>query len=397
MSGSLLLDLLLLLLLVGYAGTGFRQGLFVGALSLLGFVVGAVGASRLLPAVVVDLPAGGTRSAVVLGGTLLAGVLLQTLLGALAGVVRSRVTWQPARAVDAATGLVGAVVATALVVWVVAGAVRVSPFPTLSRAVGDSRVVGAVDEVVPETVAGALDGWYREVSGEWFPRVFAGGAEPVLPVADPDAGSAQEPAVEAAAAGVVRVSGQAEACARGQEGTGFVVAPGRVLTNAHVVAGMSEPRVQVAGAGAYLPGTVVVFDAARDLAVVDVPGLQTAPLAVGSDLVRGDDVVVAGFPLNGPYALSPGRVRDVITAVGEDIYGEQPVTREVYSLNAQVRPGNSGGPVLGRDGRVVGVVFARSLDDASTGYAVTLAEAAPVLQAARQAGPAVDTGACAAA
>lgn len=396
MSGSVLLDLLLVLLLVGYAGTGFRQGLFVGALSLLGFVVGAVGASQLLPEVVADLPAGATRSALVLGGTLVAGVLLQTLLGALAGELRNRVTWRPARAVDAATGLVGAVLATALVVWVVAGAVRASPFPTLSGAVAGSRVVGAVDEVVPDTLAGALDGWYRTVSGELFPRVFAGGAEPVLPVADPDSGVVQDPRVVAASAGVVRVSGRAEACGRAQEGTGFVVAPGRVLTNAHVVAGMAEPQVQVGGSGAALPGSVVVFDAARDLAVVDVPGLQAAPLQRGPDRVRGDDVVVAGYPLNGPYVLSPGRVRDVITAVGEDIYGEQQVTRQVYSLNAEVRPGNSGGPVLDREGAVVGVVFARSLDDASTGYAVTLDEAAPVLQAAGRAGPAVDTGACAA-
>lgn len=396
MSGALLLDLLLVLLLVGYAGSGFRAGLFVGALSLLGFVVGAVLASQLLPLLVADLQPGPTRSLALLGGTVVAGVVGQALLGALAGALRHRVTWRPARAVDAATGLVGAVVAVSLVVWVVAGAVRVSPFPTLSRVVAESRVVGAVDEVVPEGVAGALDDWYGTVSGELFPTVFAG-VEPVLPVADPDPGVAQDPAVAAAGAGVVRVSGQAEACRRGQEGTGFVVAPGRVLTNAHVVAGMSAPDVQVGGSGERLPGTVVIFDPARDLAVLDVPGLQARALPLGQALTRGDDVVVAGFPLNGPYLLSAGRVRDVIVAVGEDIYGEQEVTREVYSLNAQIRPGNSGGPVLDTGGQVVGVVFARSLDDASTGYAVTLAEAAPVLAAAATASAAVGTGECAAA
>ncbi len=394
MSGSLLLDLLLVLLLVGYAGTGFRQGLFVGTLSLLGFGVGAVTASQLLPFAVADLSAGPTRSLVLLGGTVVAGVLGQALLGALAGSLRQRVTWQPARAVDAATGLVGAVVATALVVWVVAGAVRVSPFPTLSRVVADSRVVGAVDEVVPEPLAGALDDWYGSVSGELFPTVFAG-AEPVLPVEDPDPDVAQDPAVVAAGAGVVRVSGQAEACRRGQEGSGFVVAQDRVLTNAHVVAGMTEVQVQVGGTGEQLDGAVVVFDPARDLAVVDVPGLTARPLPLGVDLGRGEDVVVAGFPLNGPYVLSSGRVRDVITAVGEDIYGEAEVTREVYSLHSQVRPGNSGGPVLDVSGQVVGVVFARSLDDASTGYAVTLAEAAPVLDVAAAASGAVGTGDCA--
>ena len=113
-----------------------------------------------------------------------------------------------------------------------------------------------------------------------------------------------------------------------------------------------------------------------------MPGLEARPLALGVDGTRGDDVVVAGFPLNGPYVLSPGRVRDVVTAVGEDIYGRAEVTREVYSLRADVRPGNSGGPVLDAAGTVVGVVFARSLDDPATGYAVTLAEAAPVLEAA---------------
>ncbi|WP_380169455.1 MarP family serine protease [Jannaschia sp. R86511] len=394
MTPSLLLDLLLVLLLLGYAGTGFRQGLLVGGLSLLGFVLGALLGAQLLPLAVADMSAGPTRSLLLLGGTVVAGVLGQALLGAVAAAVRRRVTWQPARAVDAATGLVGAVVATALVVWVVAGAVRVSPFPTLSRVVADSRVVGAVDEVVPDAVAGALDDWYGSVSGELFPTVFAG-VEPVLPVEAPDPGVAAGPAVTAAGAGVVRLSGRAEACGRGQEGSGFVVAEQRVLTNAHVVAGMTEVRVQVGGTGEQLLGAVVAFDPARDLAVVDVPDLQARPLPTGDPRARGDDVVVAGFPLNGPYVLSPGRVRDVITAVGEDIYGEQEVTREVYALNAQIRPGNSGGPVLDDSGQVVGVVFARSLDDASTGYAVTLAEAAPVLDVAAEATGAVGTGECA--
>ncbi len=395
MSWSLLLDLMLVVLLVGYAGTGFRRGLLVGALSLLGFAGFALAASQLLPMAMSGTPAGPTRSVVIVGGTVLAGVLGQTLLGVAAGGLRRRVTWRPARAVDAATGLVGAVLAAALVVWVVAGAVFVSPFPRLSQVVAGSRVVAAVDVVVPDPLAVRVERWYATVDGELFPRVFAG-VEQVRPVRDPDPAAAQDPAVAAAGAGVVKVTGRAEACSRGQEGSGFVVAPGRVMTNAHVVAGMTEPLVQVAGTGTLLPGRVVVFDPARDLAVLDVPGLEARPLALGGERARGDDVVVAGFPLNGPYVLSPGRVRDVIVAEGEDIYGAAEVTREVYSVNADVRPGNSGGPVLASDGTVVGVVFARSLDDASTGYALTLDEVAPVLQAAGTAVDKVSTGACAA-
>jgi S1-C subfamily serine protease len=395
LSGSLLLDLLLVLLLVGYAGAGFRQGLVVGLGSLVGFVGAALLAARFLPGALPDLPPGPTRSVVLLVGALLAGVAGQAVLGALALALRRRVTWQPARAVDAVTGMVASVVAVAVVVWAIAGAVRVSPFPTLSGAVAGSRVVEAVDRVVPDRFADLLASYYDSVSGDLFPRVFVGEAvEPLLPVDPPDAAVLQDPAVVAAGTGVVRVTGVAESCRRGQEGSGFVWAEERVVTNAHVVAGIDDPSVQVGGTGERLPATVVVFDPDRDLAVLAVPGLQARALPVGEQLGRGDDAVVAGFPLNGPYVLGAARVRDVVTAVGEDIYGRSEVTREVYSLNAQVRPGNSGGPVLDTSGQVVGVVFARSLRDPGTGYAVTLDEAAPVLGRAGDTEP-VPTGECA--
>jgi S1-C subfamily serine protease len=139
---------------------------------------------------------------------------------------------------------------------------------------------------------------------------------------------------------------------------------------------------------------VVLFDAQRDLAVLAVPGLTAAPLHLGGTLERGDQGVVAGFPLDGPLTLEPARVRSTLDAVGADIYGAPGVQREVYSLYAKVEPGNSGGPLLDPAGQVVGVVFAKSLDDDTTGYALTLAEARPVLTAAASANDAVPTGAC---
>ena len=172
---------------------------------------------------------------------------------------------------------------------------------------------------------------------------------------------------------------------------------GTVVTNAHVVAGMSRPRVRVGGAGPAYQGRVVVFDPVRDLAVVDVPGLPAPALPRAADLSRGDSAVVAGFPLDGPYRLDAARVREVLEARGEDIYGQGPSVREVYSLYARVRPGNSGGPLLSPSGEVVGIVFAKSLDADDTGYALTMDEARPVLDAARTATRPVDVGDCAAA
>jgi S1-C subfamily serine protease len=394
MSGGDVLDVVLLVIGVGYAISGLRQGFVVGVLSLAGFLGGAVLGMAVVPDLLADLHPGLGRTVLVLLGVLLVAWALQVVGLVIGRQLRAAVTWRPARAVDSALGAVAAIVAVALVTWLVAGAVRASPSPTLSRAIAESRVVAAIDAVMPPETGRLFAGFRSIVQGEAFPRVFAGIApEQILPIDPPDPLVA-DPAARAAAGGVVKIRGVADDCSRGQEGSGFVVAPERVVTNAHVVAGVEEPSVQVTGQGQGLLGSVVLFDPQRDLAVIAVPGLPAPPLALAQDLARGDSAVVAGFPLDGPYSWSPARVREVLDARGEDIYGAPGVVREVYSLYTRIEPGNSGGPVLDAAGAVVGVVFARSLDDRSTGYALTLAESAPVLQAAATASAPVDTGPC---
>ncbi|SDQ17950.1 MarP family serine protease [Quadrisphaera sp. DSM 44207] len=391
------LDGVLLVVLVAYALSGLRQGLVVAVLSVAGFVGGALAGMALLPELVAQWSPGWRRTLVTVVGVLLlawAGQVLGSLLGRR---VRSVVTWRPARALDSALGAVAAVVAVSLVVWFVAGAVRAGPLPSLARAVASSRVVEAIDRVVPPQAADLSAGFRSVVEAQDFPRVFRGtGRETIQPVAPPDA-AVVAPAAAAAAGGTVKVTGLALECSAGREGSGFVVAPRRVVTNAHVVAGVHAPSVQVTGQGPLLPATVVVFDPARDLAVLAVPGLRAEPLGLGQDLEPSADAVVVGFPQDGPFTSVPARVRDVVRARGHDIHGQGEVEREVYSLAARVEPGNSGGPLLDAGGSVVGVVFARSLDDPQTGYALTLAEAAPVLQGAQEAAAPVDTGTCAAA
>jgi len=395
-SGAVVLDVLLVVVLVGYALSGLRQGLVVGLLSLIGFLGGALLGMAFVPDLLSDLAPGIGRAAAVLLGVLLVAWVLQ-LVGVVIGRrLREGVTWRPARFVDSALGAVAALVAVTLVVWLVAGAVRASPAPALSRAISGSTVLSVIDDLVPPQTSRVFADFRRVVEGQAFPRVFAGIApEQILPVEAPDQQVA-DPVAAAAADSIVKISGVAQDCDRGQEGTGWVISPGRVVTNAHVVAGVSAPRVQVTGTGPQLEGRVVSFDPARDLAVLAVDGLDAPPLPLGQDLGRGETAVVAGFPLNGPYTSEPARVRQVIEASGEDIYGRAGVVREVYSLYTRVEPGNSGGPLLDENARVVGVVFARSLDDPATGYALTLAESAPVLQGAAGAQAAVDTGGCAA-
>jgi S1-C subfamily serine protease len=391
-----MIDVVLVALMIGYAISGWRQGLLVGLLSLGGFVGGAVLAMWLVPRFAERLEPGPQRAIVVLLGVILVAWLGQ-FIGALFGSrLRDGVPQGGAAVADQFVGALAGVVAVALVAWFVAGAVRGGPSPELSRAVASSHVISGVDRVVPSRLAGVADAFRGAVGGSTFPRVFAGvGPERISPIQAPDSAVVRTAAVAHAERSIVKITGEAPSCGRGQEGSGVVVAFERVVTNAHVVAGVRRPKVQVGGTGKRYSAKVVAFDSRRDLAVLAVPDLPSAPLPLGGEMDRGDDAVVAGFPHDGPFVASAARVRSVLRASGEDIYGRPGAVREVYSLNASIEPGNSGGPVLTPAGDVVGVVFAKSLDDSSTGYALTLTEARPVIQRGIAADSSVSTGACA--
>ncbi|GAB3594426.1 MarP family serine protease [Angustibacter peucedani] len=396
-----MIDLLLALVLIGYAVSGFRQGAVVGFCSLAGFLGGGAlamwGLPKLLDRSFTASNGDLRRVVLIVVGVLLAAALGQALAVAVGVRLRSRVTGGPARAVDSVLGAVASLLAVSLLVSLIAGAVRGGPSPALSKAVGRSRIVAAIDAVVPSATGRVFAGFRSLLDAEGFPRVFEGfGPEIIRPVEPPDPDVVQTAGVRRAARSIVKITGVAEACSRSQEGSGWVLASGVVVTNAHVVSGVQRPMVRVGGVGPASEGRVVVFDPVRDLAVIDVPGLTAPPLDRAADLQRSDTAVVAGFPLNGPYRLDSARVRDVITARGEDIYGSKPSVREVYSLYARVQPGNSGGPLLDPQGRVVGVVFAKSLDDDRTGYALTMDEAKPVLDEGMTADQQVSTGGCSA-
>jgi S1-C subfamily serine protease len=393
------LDVLLVLLLVSYAITGYRQGLVVSVLSLAGFLAGGALAMWLLPLAIAEWTTLETtpvmRAVVLVVGVFVIASVGQALAVNVGGRLRSHLRVRPARAFDSLLGAVAVAAAVSVIVWFVAGAVRGGAPGPVSRAIGESRVLRAIDTVVPPQTARLFAGFREVLDREGFPRVFEGlEAEPIAPVDPPDPNVARTPGVEAAGDSVIKITGVAEACNRGQEGSGWVVSPGRVVTNAHVVAGMRTVTLRIKGTGPSYEGRVVLFDPERDLAVVAAPELPAEPLDLGPELDRGSGGVVAGFPLDGPYRLDAARVRDVVQARGSDIYGTPGTSREVYSLYARVRPGNSGGPLLSTTGDVVGVIFAKSLDDDSTGYALTLDEARPVLNAAASADRPVSTGAC---
>ena len=391
-----MIDVVLLLIMLGYAISGFRQGLVVGVLSLAGFVGGAVLAMFLAPVLLNSLAAGPQRSVIVLLAVIITAWVGQFAGALVGGRLRESVPSGPIAVADHIAGAVAGLVAVSLVLWFVADAVRGAPSPVLAKTVGSSKVIQAIDSVVPGQFVGVAETFRDAVGGSTFPRVFAGvGPENITQVKAPDRAVLASASVVKARAGIVKITGEALSCGRGQEGSGAVIAPQRVVTNAHVVAGVTNPRVQVGGVGRRYPARVVSFDPRRDLAILYVPALLNAPLDLGADLGRNDSAVVAGFPNDGPFRAAAARVRSIVRAKGEDIYGRPGAVREVYSLFVKVQPGNSGGPVLNASGQLVGVVFAKSLDDSDTGYALTLAESRSVIRGGAKLLNQVSTGGCA--
>ena len=214
-----------------------------------------------------------------------------------------------------------------------------------------------------------------------FPDVFDGLAPTrVKDVAAPDPKLVASAAVQTAMKSVVKVRGTAQSCSRSIEGTGFVYAPNRVMTNAHVVAGTRSVTVELFGTRhiAY----VVVYDPARDLAVLYVPNFAAPVLRFASRPAATEtDAIVVGYPLDGPFDPQPARVRDLRDITGPDIYDSGKVTREIYTIRALVRSGNSGGPLITTDGAVLGIIFAAAADDPETGFALTASEASSTASA----------------
>jgi S1-C subfamily serine protease len=395
------LDILLLVAAVWFAIVGYRQGFVVGILSVIGFMGGGLVAVYLLPVIwdaLTDNSEVSTAAAVVaVIVVIVCASVGQALTTHLGNKLRRYITWSPARALDATGGALVNVVAMLLVAWLIGSALAGTTLPTLGKEVRNSKVLTGVSRALPS----AADTWFADFSSvlakNGLPQVFSPFAsEPIKEVQPPDPALATSPAAARAQQSIVKVMGTAQSCGKVLEGTGFVFGDRRVMTNAHVVGGVDEPTVQIGGEGRKYDATVVLYDWERDIAVLDVPNLNAPVLQFTStDAVSSNSAIVAGFPENGSYNVQPARVRGRLTANGPDIYHRGTVRRDVYSLYATVRQGNSGGPLLTTDGKVYGVVFAKSLDDANTGYALTADEVREDITKGRTANQQVDSDSCA--
>jgi S1-C subfamily serine protease len=367
------------------AGLGFIRGFIVGALSLVGFAAGAFLGTRLAPA----LLSGGSASpyAPLFGllGALLGGAVLAGGLEGIGVRLRALVRLPGFGVFDGVLGAALSVAVALGIVWI-AGAVALQTpgARTLRKEIQRSAILQRLNDVLPPS-GSVLNALARF---DPFPDV----AGPLADVPPPSAGIARDPEVQAAGASVVRVLGTA--CGLGVSGSGWVAAPGVVVTNAHVVAGQNDTTVQANGEGPVLDAVAIAYDPTDDVAVLRVDGLDAPALQMARGEREGAEGAILGFPLDGPYDVRAARIGPTRTVTSQDAYGRGPVQRRMTALRGLVRPGNSGGPLVNADGEVVGTIFAaRTGSGPPSGYAVPDRE---VRDALHDASGVVSTGPCAA-
>ena len=394
-------DVLVVLLAIVAGVSGWRHGLAVAFLSFVGVLGGAVIGVQLAPLLAANVE---TKSTQVIVSVVVVVVLVA--LGETTGVyfgrhIRDRIRGERTLTIDSAFGSVLQAATVVLAAWLVALPLATANVPGLASEVRASRVLRSVDSVMPAP-ARELPADLRQVlDNSGFPDVLSPFAPtPITQVGPPDPALAASAIVEKVQDSVLKIRGKAPSCSRQLEGSGFVIGPQLVMTNAHVVAGTTETSVETItsrGRTRQMPAAVISYDPTVDLAILYVRGLQAPPLDFATDAASvGDDAVVLGYPLDGPFTPTAAKIRDRIQLRGPNIYDSGEVTREVYTVRAVVRSGNSGGPMIRTDGKVLGVVFGAALDDSETGFVLTSAQVAPTLERAPSLARPVDTGSCAA-
>jgi S1-C subfamily serine protease len=387
-----LLDALIIVWVVLAAIAGYRRGAALQLTEYAGLLVGLLAGALIAPRIAALASSTQAQAAIAL-----IVLLVMAAIGEGVGWVIGHKAWAAARrsvlrGVDAVGGSLVGVAAVLLVTWFVAYSLAAGPFPAVSRQIRSSAIVHTLNDVIPRPPALLAD--VRQFLGKFgFPEVFADLPPfPAGPVQEPS-----DPTVRAIAERVDRSVAKVfgAACNEILSGSGFVAARHYVVTNAHVVAGVRIPHVQALDGGTFA-ARAVLFDPRTDLAVLYVPGLEARALRLDPDEIdRGAQGTVIGHPGGGALVAVPAGVRRTMDALGRDIYGESVVQRRIYELQAVVRPGDSGGPFVLKNGEVGGVVFAASTTDPQIGYALTSPGVLSLLHRADDRTAAVSTGSCA--
>lgn len=392
MTGSQWLDIAVIGVALIAAISGWRSGALGSLMSFVGVLLGAIAGVMLAPHIVTHVHS--SRGKLF---TALFLILALVVIGEIAGVVlgravRGSIRSGPVRVIDSFIGVALQLVVVLVAAWLLGSPLTSSNQQNLAAAARDSKVITEVDKYAPDWLRSVPKRMSALLSTSGLPEVLEPIGTPIQAVDPPDPSLADSLVVSKSVPSVVKIRGVATGCQKVLEGTGFVIAPNRVMSNAHVVAGSDS--VTVEAEGKRYDATVVSYDPNADISILDVPDLPQQPLVFADEPAKtGTDAVVLGYPGGGDFVATPARVREIIELSGPDIYKTTTVNREVYTIRGPVRQGNSGGPMINRAGQVIGVVFGAAVDDDDTGFVMTTDEVARQLAKIGNS-VAVPTGAC---
>jgi len=387
------LDVIILVVLVAYAISGYFQGFVVNLIATIGLLAGGLLALAIVPKLLSGDTPTLSSSLLALGLVIGAGAIGQAVGTLIGSSLRDGLTWKPLRSVDAIAGSALSVVAVLCAAWALGYSVSGTTIPYLSTASRDSSILDRVDGVMPARATSVLRSFNEVLDSSLFPRyIDPFESEDIAQVSPPDEKTLASAGVRRARDSVVKILGQAR-CDRGIEGSGFVYADGRIMTNAHVVAGVESPSIVIDDRR--VTTRVVLFDKLLDIAVLAVDDLDVDPIQFDVDGSAGQSAAVLGYPENGPFDARAARIRSKMQLRSPDIYDRGQVVRETFAVRGLVRSGNSGGPLVSESGAVLGVIFAASVSDTSTGYALTAGQVADDAREGIGATKAVSTGECA--
>ncbi len=394
MTSSQWLDIAVIGVALIAAISGWRSGALGSLMSFVGVILGAIAGVMLAPHLVshIDSSRGKLFTALFL-------ILALVVIGEVAGVVlgravRGSIRSGPVRFADSVIGVALQLIVVLIAAWLLGSPLTSSNQTNLAAAVTGSKVITEVDKYAPDWLRTVPDRMSALLSTSGLPDALEPlGGTSIQTVDAPDASLAESLVVARSRPSVVKIRGVAPACQKVLEGTGFVIAPNRVMSNAHVVAGSDSVTVEAEDGNEY-DATVVSYDPNADISILDVPNLPIQPLQFAEEPAKsGTDAVVLGFPGGGDFVATPARVREIIELSGPDIYKTTTVNREVYTIRGLVRQGNSGGPMINRAGQVIGVVFGAAVDDNDTGFVMTTDEVSRQLAKVGNTSE-VPTGAC---
>lgn len=368
-----LVDVLLTISLLLAISNGWQLGIIRGVTGFVGLVLGAWFALQLIPIIVATFDLGlGWR---VFGG--IAAIVTLAMVGqslgfSLGSFVRSALSWSPIRFIDSLFGSAFRMVSWAIVVWLAASVLAFLPENTLTNQVRGSQIVQEIDGRAPSVADQATAALRNVLRNTSFPQVFAGIGPTIEHTVEPaNPNVVTDLDVVGTFDSVVEVLAEAPACEMKMVGTGFLYSDGRIMTNAHVVAGADQVAIRRDGVSKQFRARVVVFDPRLDVAVLAVENFKGTPLRFAAEAPVGQESVVPGFTGGEPLSPDAARISDILVARGHDIYGEGRVDREIYVVRSSIAPGDSGAPLVDLDGRVLGVVFAAGTELKDAGYVLT--------------------------